>query len=439
VKVALLTCEYPPVVYGGAGIHLAYLARELAKLTELEVHCFGPDRPAEGDRTVVAHRPSQQLRGEATHLGALRAMSVDLDMAAELGDADIVHSHTWYTNLAGHLAKLLYDIPHVVTSHSLEPLRPWKAGQLGSGYRLSSFCERVAVESADAVIAVSRAAANDIRRCYPGLDPTRVSVIYNAVDADVLKPDPDTDLIESFGIDPDRPIVIYAGRITPQKGIFHLLAMAAQLDPSIQIVLRAGPADTPALAREMASRVDALAQRRGNVTWIQSFLDHRQLAQLLTHATVSCCPSIYEPFGMVNVEAMACQVPVVASAVGGIPEVVEHGVTGWLVPFEPAGHDTAEPADPEGFAMGLAEAIDRVIADPRRALEMGRAGRRRVLDRFSWSAAANQTVAIYDSLLSSAANRGGPETLFNGLLPESQRPGRSTSTSVTSQTMDCAD
>jgi alpha-maltose-1-phosphate synthase len=394
-------------VYGGAGIHVDYLARELARLTELEVHCFGPDRPAEGDRTVVAYRPNQQLMGQAPQLGALRAMSVDVDMAAKLGDADIVHSHTWYTNLAGHLAKLLYDIPHVVTSHSLEPLRPWKAGQLGSGYRVSSFCERAALESADAVIAVSQAAATDICRCYPALDPNRVTVIYNAVDADVVKPDPSTDLIERYGIDPDAPIVVYTGRITPQKGIFHLLDSADHLDPSIQIVLRAGPADTPAIARELASRVDALAQRRGNVTWIQSFLDHRQLAQLLTHATVSCCPSIYEPFGMVNVEAMACQVPVVAAAVGGIPEVVEHGVTGWLVPFEPAGQESSEPADPQGFAKDLAEAIDRVIGDPGGAREMGRAGRRRVLDRFSWSAAARQTVAIYQSLLPSAINLVG--------------------------------
>jgi alpha-maltose-1-phosphate synthase len=401
MKVALLTCEYPPTIHGGAGVHIIHLARELAKLTELEVHCFGPDRPAEDDRMVVAHRPSQLLMGEASYLGALRAMSVDLDMAAKLGDVDVVHSHTWYTNLAGHLAKLLFDIPHVVTSHSLEPLRPWKAGQLGSGYRVSSFCERVAIDSADSVIAVSQAAARDICRCYPDLDPDRVAVIYNAVDADTLTPDPSSDLIERLGIDPDSPIVVYTGRITPQKGIFHLLDAAEHLDPSIQIVLRAGPADTPSMAQELASRVGAIEERRGNVIWIKSFLSHSQLAQLLTHATVSCCPSIYEPFGMVNLEAMACQVPVVASAVGGIPEVVEHGVTGWLVPFETASVDSSEPADPQGFARDIAEAIARVVSDPRRALEMGRAGRMRALDRFNWTAVANQTVAVYESLLPS--------------------------------------
>jgi alpha-maltose-1-phosphate synthase len=404
MRVGLLTCEYPPEVYGGAGVHVVQLARELASLTELEVHCFGPERPSEADRNVVAHRFSQQLAGESPHLAALRAMSADLVMAAALSEVDVVHSHTWYTNLAGHLAKLVHDIPHVLTSHSLEPLRPWKAGQLGSGYRVSSFCERVGIESADAVIAVSVAAARDVCRCYPAVDPNRVVVIHNAVDAEVLKPDPGIDVLEGFGIDPDAPIVVYAGRITHQKGIFHLFDAVRDLDPSVQLVLRAGPADTPDLARELAARVAVLADRGRRVIWIQSFVDHRQLAQILTHATVVCCPSVYEPFGLVNVEAMACQTPVVASQVGGIPEVVEHGVTGLLVPFEPVGNSVNEPADPERFARDLAEAINTLVGDPALARQMGRAGRQRVLEAFSWAAAARRTAALYESLLSGAGH-----------------------------------
>jgi alpha-maltose-1-phosphate synthase len=344
MRVALLSREYPPEVYGGAGIHVSYLARELACFTQLEVHCFGGERPVEADREVIAHRPWAGLDGQAPHLGALRAISVDVAMAASLSEVDLVHSHTWYANFGGHLAKLLYGIPHVATVHSLEPLRPWKADQLGSGYEVSSFCERVGLESADAVIAVSTAMAGDVCRCYPAIDPGRLTVIHNAVDPEEFKPDPDTDVLERYGIDLDLPMVVCVARITRQKGLGYLLDAARFFDPKVQLVLRAGPADTPAAAEELRARIAAGAAWGCRVVWIEDQLDRRQLAQLLSHATVACCPSVYEPFGLVIVEALACQTPVVASAVGGIPEIVDHGETGLLVPFEPVSEQTSDPA-----------------------------------------------------------------------------------------------
>jgi starch synthase len=408
MKVALLSREYPPDVYGGAGVHVEHLAAQLARLTDLEVHCFGAERPASADRNVIAYQPWDHLRGDDRHLEVLRTMSIDLAMAAALSGTDVVHSHTWYTSLAGHLAKLLYDVPHVVTVHSLEPKRPWKVDQLGTGYRLSSFCERAGIESADAVIAVSGAAAQDITTCYPAVDPGRITVIHNAVDIDEWRRDPRSDVLESFGIDPGRPIVMYVGRITHQKGITHLLAAARSLDPSAQLVLRAGPADTPELARQAAAQISALAAQRDGVIWIEESLDPRQLNQLLSHATVSCCPSVYEPFGLVNLEAMACGASVVASAVGGIPEIVEDEVTGKLVPFEPMSSCDSDPADPERFARDLADAINELVADPQLASRMGEAGRRRVVQRFSWPESAHRTFELYRSLgaranLSSAA------------------------------------
>lgn len=399
MRVALLSREYPPDVYGGAGVHVEHLATQLASLTELEVHCFGEERPVPPDHKVIAYQPWDRLCGEDRYLEVLRTMSIDLAMTAGLHEADVVHSHTWYTNFAGHLAKLLYDVPHVLTVHSLEPRRPWKADQLGTGYRLSSFCERVGIESADAIISVSEAGVTDITTCYPAVDPARITVIHHAVDTEEWRRDPRIDVLESFGIDPDRPIVLYFGRITLQKGITYLLRAAPHLDPSAQLVLRAGPADTPELAGQVAAQISALAEQRNGVFWIEEPLDHRQLNQVLSHATVSCCPSIYEPFGLVNSEAMACEVPVVASAVGGIPEIVEDGVTGKLVPFEPSSPSDSEPADPERFAQDLASAINELVADPRLARKMGEAGRRRVIQRFSWSESVRCMVELYRGLV----------------------------------------
>ncbi len=418
MRVALLSREYPPDVYGGAGVHVEHLAAQLARLTDLEVHCFGEERPAPPEQKVIAYQPWERLQGEDRRLEVLRTMSIDLAMAAELRGVDVVHSHTWYTNLAGHLAKLLHDVPHVVTVHSLEPKRPWKADQLGNGYRLSSFCERVGIESADAIIAASNASAEDTVACYPAVDPGRITVIHHAVDADDWHRDPHGDVLESFGIDPGRPIVLFVGRITHQKGISHLLAAARYLDPSAQLVFRAGPADTPELARQMTAQIDALAARRNGVCWIEESLDHRQLNQLLSHTTVSCCPSVYEPFGLVNLEAMACEAPVVASAVGGITEIVEDEITGKLVPFEPRGPSESDPADPERFAQDLASAINELVADPHLARKMGEAGRRRVIQSFSWPEAARRTIELYRGLQGQASPRTLPDEPFLPVEPE---------------------
>jgi len=399
MKVALLSREYPPDVYGGAGVHVQYLAAGLAAQIDVEVHCFGAPRPPTPPVEVFAYQPWDALGGEAPLLGALRAMSVDLRMAAALEGVDVVHSHTWYANLAGYLGKVLYDVPHVLTVHSLEPMRPWKAEQLGTGYRLSSLCERTGIEAADAVIAVSKAVAADIAACYPVVDPARIVIIPNAVDPDEFRPGRDADVLERYAIDPDRPIVMYFGRVTRQKGIGHLLEAARLLVPSAQLVLRAGAADTPELDRELDEGIAVLSHEREGVTWIRESLSREELAALLSHATVTCCPSVYEPSGLVNLEAMACEAPVVASAVGGIPEIVEDGVTGLLVPFEPSSPADPEPANPGMFARDLAAALNELIGDPTLARKMGQAGRRRVVEEFSWTAVAARTVALYRSLV----------------------------------------
>jgi alpha-maltose-1-phosphate synthase len=397
MRVALLTKEYPPEIYGGAGVHVEYLARELSRLIDVEVHCFG--KPRESDLVAAAYRPWEAIDTGAPHDAALRTMSVDLLMSAGVGGADLVHSHTWYVNFAGHLAKLLYGIPHVMTTHSLEPLRPWKAEQLGGGYALSCFCERTAVEAADAVIAVSGAMRDDVLDAYPAVDPDRVVIIHNGVDAEEFRPDAGTGALTRLGIDPERPSVVFVGRLTRQKGIDHLLTAAAQIDPAAQIVLLPSAPDTPEVGEEMRARAAVLAASRGGVLWLEEVLPRPELIQVLTHATVFVCPSVYEPFGLVNVEAMACGAAVVASAVGGIPEIVVDGETGLLVPFEPK--PDGSPADRVAFAGGLAEAINTLVSDPERADRMGEAGRRRVVDHFSWTAIARQTTALYESLLSS--------------------------------------
>ena len=378
MKVSLLTREYPPDVYGGAGVHVEYLARALSAsgLVDLTVHCEGADRPG-----AVAHRPWDALSDSV-----LRVFSEDLSMANAVADAAVVHSHTWYANLAGHLAALRYGIPHVVTVHSLEPLRPWKAEQLGGGYALSSWAERVAVESAAAVVAVSDGMRGDVLTAYPEISPDRVRVIRNGIDTVEYAPDPDTSVLAKHGIDPSRPYVIFVGRITRQKGVPVLLRAAAALDPSAQLVLCAGAADTPALAEEVSTLVAGLQATRSGVIWIPEMLPKPSVIQLLTHALAFVCPSVYEPLGIVNLEAMACSTAVAASRVGGIPEVVEDGVTGLLVP----------PDDP----AALADALNALLRDPARAAAMGRAGRRRAVDEFSWDAVAVQTAALYAEVAS---------------------------------------
>lgn len=374
MKVALLTREYPPEVYGGAGVHVEYLARALSGLVDLTVHCQGAPRD-----TAVAHQAWPVL-----HDAALKVFSADLSMADAVGGADLLHSHTWYANLAGHLGSLLYGIPHVATVHSLEPLRPWKAEQLGGGYALSSWAERVSLAAAAAVVAVSDGMRADVLSVYPEISPERVRVIRNGIDTVEYSPDQKTDVLERHGIDLSRPYVIFVGRITRQKGVPVLLRAAAALDPSAQLVLCAGAADTPELGAEVSSLVAELQATRSGVIWIPEMLPKPEVIQLLTHALLFACPSVYEPLGIVNLEAMACATAVVASRVGGIPEVVDDGVTGLLVP----------PEDPSS----LADAMNLLLRDPGRADAMGRAGRERAVAEFSWDAVAAQTAALYAEL-----------------------------------------
>jgi starch synthase len=398
MRVALLTREYPPDIYGGAGVHVEYLARELARLEDVTVHAWAADRDGAGGPPVVGHPAWDALAGSEPHLAALRAMSIDLTMAAGAQGSDVVHSHTWYANLGGHLAKLTYDVPHVATVHSLEPLRPWKAEQLGGGYALSSFCERTALEAADAVIAVSEGMRGDLLRAYPAVDEGRVEVIYNGIDTGEYAPDLGTDALERRGIDPAAPTIAFVGRITRQKGVSHLLEAMLHVRSEAQLVLCAGAPDTPEIAADVRGRVERLREGREGVIWVEEMLPKPEVIQILSHATVFACPSIYEPLGIVNLEAMACETAVVATATGGIVEVVDDGVTGLLVPFEPGDEATREPADPQGFARAFAERLDAVLADPARAAEMGRAGRRRVVERFAWPQVAEETAALYRRL-----------------------------------------
>ncbi|MFI1438827.1 glycogen synthase [Streptomyces fructofermentans] len=383
MRVGLLTREYPPDVYGGAGVHVEFLARELRPLVDLDVHCWGEG--ATGG--VVRHRPWSALDGAND---ALRTFSVDLSMAAALEGRDLIHSHTWYANLAGHLAKLQHGVPHVVTAHSLEPLRPWKAEQLGGGYALSSWAERTAVEAADAVVAVSTAMREDILGCYPSLDPAKVRVVHNGIDTDLYVPDPATDVLDRLGLDPGRPYVLFVGRITRQKGVPHLLRAVRDIDPSAQVVLCAGAPDTPEIDQEFRDLFRELSGVREGVHWIPQMLPRPEVIQLLTHAAVFVCPSVYEPLGIVNLEAMACGTAVVASSVGGIPEVVADGETGLLVSAEgPAAE----------FESRLALALDSLLADPAAARRMGEAGRARAVGEFGWDAVARRTVRLYEELL----------------------------------------
>ena len=392
----LLTREFPPEVYGGAGVHVEYLARELAKRIDLEVRCFGEPRETPG---VNAFSAWPELSDASS---ALQTMSVDLRMAAHADGADIVHSHTWYTSFGGHLAKLLHGLPHVVTTHSLEPMRPWKTDQLGAGgYALSTFCERTGIESADAVVAVSNAMRGDVMATYPQVDPSLIEVVHNGIDTDQYQPDLSTDALLKHGIDPDLPTVLFVGRITRQKGIVHLLDAALEIAPEAQLVLCAGAPDEPEIERATRERAAKVREHRNNVVWIEEMLPKPEVIQLLTHATVFCVPSIYEPLGIVNLESMACETPVVASAVGGIPEVVVDGETGLLVPVT-LGAD-GNPVDPARFATDFANRVNELLADPERAKRLGKAGRIRAVEEFSWGAIAEKTIALYERLIS--ANR----------------------------------
>jgi starch synthase len=382
----VITREWPPDVYGGAGVHVEHLVAALRGLSdgpEIEVHCFGGPRP-----DAIGHPVPPGLQAAN---GALQAVGVDVEIAAALGDVDLAHSHTWYANHAGHLAQILHGIPHVVTAHSLEPRRPWKADQLGGGYRLSSWIERTAYLDADAVIAVSRGMRADVLEVYPDLDPAKVLVVGNGVDAQAYRPVQAPDVVRSLGVDPDRPYALFVGRITRQKGLMHLLAAAEQLPPEAGLVLCAGAADTPAERAQVAEAVAALQSRRSGVVWIEAMLPREQLVPLITGATVFVVPSVYEPLGIVNLEAAACGTAVVASDVGGIPEVVDDGRTGLLVHYD--------PEDPAAFAAGLAARMTELLADPARAQAMGAAGRERVLAEFGWPAIARQTLQVYETVL----------------------------------------
>ena len=377
-----MTREYPPEVYGGAGVHVTELVAQLRRLCEVDVHCMGEPRP-----NVFVHQPDPRLQGANA---AMTTLSADLMMANAASAATVVHSHTWYTGLAGHLAALLYDIPHVLTAHSLEPRRPWKAEQLGGGYRISTWVEHTAVLAADAVIAVSSAMREDVLRVYPALDPSLVHVIRNGVDTDVwyaAAPVQNGSVLAELGVDPRRPMVAFVGRITRQKGLAHLLAAAHKFSPEVQLVLCAGAPDTPEIAEETRAAVAALAQDRQGVFWIREMLPVGELREIISAATVFVCPSVYEPLGIVNLEAMACQTAVVASDVGGIPEAVADGITGSLV------HYDAE--NPAGYQAGLAEAVNELVADPEKTERYGQAGRRRCIEEFSWAHIAEQTLEIY--------------------------------------------
>jgi alpha-maltose-1-phosphate synthase len=386
VRVGIVTREWPPDVYGGAGVHVEHLVaalRGLPDAPDLDVHCFGPPRADATGHGVPA--------GLASANGALQAVGTDVEIAAALAGAELVHSHTWYANHAGHLAALVHGSAHVVTAHSLEPRRPWKADQLGGGYRLSSWVERTAYDAADAVVAVSRGMRADVLEVYPDLDPAKVVVVGNGVDAQAYRPVEAPDVVRSLGVDPDRPYALFVGRITRQKGLMHLLAAAEQLPPEAGLVLCAGAADTPAERAQVADAVAELQTRRSGIVWIEAMLPREQLVPLITGATVFVVPSVYEPLGIVNLEAAACGTAVVASDVGGIPEVVGDGRTGLLVHY-------AE-SDPAAFAAGLAAAMAELLADPARAAAMGAAGRERVLAEFGWPAIAAQTVEVYRSVL----------------------------------------
>ena len=385
MRIGLLTREWPPEAYGGAGVHVEYLARELRKLIDVDVQCWGAPRT-----DANAHQVPETLAGANA---SLQTMGISLAMVAASDGVELLHSHTWYANFAGHAGGIYLDVPHVISAHSLEPKRPWKAEQLGGGYRLSSWVEKTAYEGADRIIAVSHGMRGDVLESYPNVDPAKVDVVHNGIDTELYQPDRNTDLIESVGIDPSRPYVLFVGRITRQKGIAHLLKAAAQMDPDIPLVLIASSPDTPELGAEVEAGVAALRASKGeaNMLWVNEHLSRAHLVQALTHAGAFACPSVYEPLGIVNLEAMACETAVVASDVGGIPEVVVEGETGHLVHYD--------ESDPAGFEKSVADALTKVMSDPTRAAAMGVAGRQRAVDEFGWDKIARITVDVYQKAI----------------------------------------
>lgn len=433
MRVGLITREYPPEVYGGAGVHVEYLSRELAKLIEVEVHCWGTQRADEGNLHVHGDVPPPEVTQGTTEKfkTAVDALALNLKQMKELGGIDVVHTHTWYASMAGFLAKKLYNIPFVLTTHSLEPLRAWKAEQLGSGYAMSSWMERTAILDADAIIAVSNGTKADILKAYPDVDALKVHVIYNGIDLNQYRYTPKTEALDEYGVDKSKPYVLFVGRITRQKGVTHMVDAVRYLPPGTQVVLCAGAPDTPEIATEMREKVEALRKetpgshrvddeaphsqvtktgghafatgdpsgRGHNIVWIEQMVTKQEAIQLYSNCTVFCCPSVYEPFGIINLEAMACGAPVVASATGGILEVVVEGETGHLVPFD-ADPTTGFPSNPDKFARDLAAKIRSLMADPEQCKRFGAAGRKRVEEKFGWPAIAKQTVELYRSLLS---------------------------------------
>lgn len=397
MRVDLLTKEYPPEVYGGAGVHVAELTRVLRPSIDVRVRAFGAERDEEGTSSYSA---PAELEGTNA---ALSTLGTDLLMAADCAGADLVHSHTWYANFAGHMASLLHGMPHVLSAHSLEPLRPWKAEQLGGGYRVSSFAERTAYEGAAGVIAVSGGMREDILRAYPSVDPDKVHVVHNGIDIEEWSPNSETSALTSRGIDPSAPTIVFVGRITRQKGLPYFLRAVRELPADYQVVLCAGAPDTPEIAAEVDGLVRELHAERGNVHLITEMLPRHELTQILTHATTFVCPSVYEPLGIVNLEAMACGTPVVASATGGIPEVVADGETGYLVQLEQVTDGTGTPVDPDRYVADLTAALVKMVSDPERAREMGEASRRRAAEHFSWASIAERTLEVYRTVIAQGA------------------------------------
>jgi starch synthase len=400
MRVGLFTREYPPQVYGGAGVHVDYLSRELAKEIEVEVHCWGPQHSDEGNLHVRGAEPwSEITQGtEGKFKGALEAFSLNLTQIKALQGIDVVHTHTWYVSMAGYLAKKLYGVPFVLTTHSLEPLRAWKAEQLGSGYAMSSWMELTAIADADAIIAVSQGTKADILRAYPQVDPNRIHVIYNGIDLAEYQKTSDTKALTDYGVDPTVPYVLFVGRITRQKGVTHLVDAIRYLPADTQVVLCAGAPDTPEIAAELRQKVEEARQHHPRIVWIEKMVTKQEAIQLYSNARVFCCPSVYEPFGIINLEAMACRAPVVASSTGGIKEVVVDGETGYLVPFD-QDPVTSFPTDADKFARDLAVRLNQLLEDPEQCKRFGDAGRQRVEDIFSWTAIAHQTIALYERLI----------------------------------------